>query len=64
MHVDVFQVPPKSPQLEVNSKVTRFILDHNDDDGLMVIYYGGHGFRKAGRNTKLMLTAYVSPGLA
>lgn len=64
MHVDVFRVPSKSPQLAVNSKVSRFILDSNDDDGLMVIYYGGHGFRKAGRSTKLMMTAYASPGTA
>ena len=59
MHVDVFKVPAKTPQLAVNSEVSKFILANNSENGLLIIYYGGHGFRKAGRNTKLVMIAYV-----
>ncbi|MCJ1397565.1 hypothetical protein MMC11_000759 [Xylographa trunciseda] len=40
-----FQIPPNKSDTALLAAVTKFADDYNSPDNLMVVYYGGHGYR-------------------
>ena len=38
----------KNPQLELNAKLSNFILEFDDEHTLCIIYYAGHGWEQRG----------------
>jgi hypothetical protein len=39
---DIFSIPEDNPHLELMMRVGQMIKEHESDDTLFVVYYGGH----------------------
>ena len=40
-----FQIPPNKSDTALLAAVTNFANEYNSPDNLMIVYYGGHGYR-------------------
>jgi hypothetical protein len=49
-NVDTFLIPPEKPQRMLTMKIMRFLEDDNPDT-LQIVYYNGHSFLSANRET-------------
>ncbi len=47
---EAFKIPRQSSEAALNAKVANFILEYDDKNALLILYYGGHGYedQKAG----------------
>ena len=51
----------KLPQHQLNSEVSKFMLDHDGPHRttLLIVYYSGHGYTRPGKRDQLYISGYV-----